>query len=239
MTNDVSPPLTGKVALVTGSASALGQAYIHALVAAGATVAAVDRDAVAGTGVAVTIDADVSNVDGARHAATRAVAELGGVDILVTHADRVRPTALDAPRDEALADFDELFGLHTAGAFLVQRAVVGSMIERGGGEIVNVTTADVLAPGHGHGTNSPKTDIVNASRWAINGFTQAWALGLRDHGIRVNAIAVGADAPDGHARMLLDLLAEGPGGRTGETIGVRSGDPVELPPRRQRGDEMS
>lgn len=230
--------LTGKVAVVTGAASELGRASVASLVTAGATVAAVDAGADDDdVGAAVSIVADVSRPDDARDVAERVVAEFGGVDILVTHADRTRSTPLDAPRAQALADFDELFATNTAGPFLVQRAVVGSMIERGGGDIVNITTADVLPP-RGDKADSPLMDIANASKWAINGFTQAWALGLRSHGVRVNAFAIASDAPVGHPGLLIDLLAEGPDGRTGETIGVRSGDPLALPPRRARGEEI-
>ena len=44
--------------------------------------------------------------------------------------------------------------------------------------------------------------------------------------------------PAQQAQLLLDLFAEGPGGRTGETIGSWVGEPVVLPPRRARGDAI-
>jgi NAD(P)-dependent dehydrogenase (short-subunit alcohol dehydrogenase family) len=239
MTEVVTTSLAGKVALVTGAAGAFGRDHVHALAAAGATVAAVDHDLGAASGATLAIDADVSHLDGARHVADRVVAELGGVDILVTNGTSARRTPLDATREQALADFDGIVATNTAGPFLVQRAIVASMIERGGGDIITITTTDVLPPRDGTaGTNSPDHDVVNASRWAILGFTQAWALGLRRRGIRVNALAVDPDVPADHAAALLALLAEGPSGRTGETIGVHAGAPIHLPTRRQRGDEI-
>lgn len=230
--------LTGQVALVTGAAHARARDYVDALVGAGATVAAVDRHLDDAADGVLTIDADVSRVEDACRVAERVVAELGAIDVLVTLGTTARPTPLDADRAQALADFDEIFRTNAAGPFLVQRAAVASMIERGGGDIVNVTTTDVLPPRPDAATNAPDFDVVNASRWAIVGLTQAWALGLRRHGIRVNALAIDHRAPADHADALLAVLAEGPDGRTGETIAVRAGEPIHLPTRRQRGEEI-
>lgn len=96
-------------------------------------------------------------------------------------------------------------------------------------------------------------DVYDASKWGINGFTIAWAKALREHHIRVNALCMGATdsymlrsfhqfnppaeqvamwmKPTDTARLLIDLLAEGPDGRTGENIGLAMGHPIVLPPR--------
>ena len=131
------------------------------------------------------------------------------------------------------------------------------MVAHGGGDIVNISTYYVL-PARSVGTNGPETDLYNASKWALNGFTQAWALSLAEHRIRVNALCMGpTDTPmlrglfDGDppadfaatwmrpeqiAGQLLELLREGPEGRTGENVGAWIGHPVELgepkPPHR-------
>jgi len=258
--------LTGRVAIVTGAASGLGAAYATALAGAGAAVVALDRDpAVAGSGFDHVV-ADVSDVDAVRDAAAGVIGRHGGVDVLVNCAGRWAPTPVDADREQALADYHEMFDANTRGPFLLQRAVVRSMIERGGGDIVNVSTYYVLPPRPAdfEGTNPPTTDLYGASKWALNGFTQAWALALRRHRIRVNALAMGATdtpmlrglfqrrgvepppeavaswmTPQQQADLLLALLAEGPDGRTGETIGSWTGLPVELPPRRMRGEAIT
>ena len=163
---------------------------------------------------------------------------------------------LSGPRDDwehASGDFDRLFGSNTKGAFLFGRAVAPIMIERGGGDIVNIST-DHVEPGpgsrrhHGHGG----MDLYNASKWALNGLTFDWATTLAKHHIRVNNICMGATdtemlrgllgpnpdpefmatwmQPAQVAQVLIDLLAEGPDGRTGDNIGLYAGAECVLPP---------
>jgi len=112
-----------------------------------------------------------------------------------------------------------------------------------------------VLPARSAGTNQPHTDLYNASKWALNGFTDAWAGHLAADGIRVNALAMGAvdtpmlrnlfeggRLPDDLARevmqseqiagQMLALIDEGASGRSGENIGAWVGHPVELPARR-------
>jgi len=233
--------LSGKVALVTGAAGELGRACCQLLRAAGATVAGVDERPI-DQELTLGVTADVSQVDDVRRAVDTVVAELGGVDILVNNAGRWKHTPVDTTREQALTDFHELLDVTTRGAFLMQRAVVESMIGRGGGDIVNVSTTNILPPRRAGRTdrNSPNTDLYAASKWALTGFTQAWALALNRHGIRVNTLAIDAtETPMPHAQVLLELLSEGPEGRTGETVGSWVSGPSALPPRRQRGENIT
>jgi NAD(P)-dependent dehydrogenase (short-subunit alcohol dehydrogenase family) len=261
----VSVDLTGRVALVTGAAGGLGRAYVGHLAAAGATVVAIDERPVDDVdGASLGVVADVGDLDQVRSAVGTVIGELGGVDVLVNNAGRWKRTPVDGDRAQALADYHELIDANTRGAFLMQRATVDSMIGRGGGEIVNVSTYHVLPPRPADflGTNPPDTDLYAASKWALSGFTQAWALALKRHGIRVNAVAMGATdtpmlrsrfapdeppvdvaatwmSPDEQAALVLELLAEGPEGRTGETIGSWVGLPIELPKPRRRGEDIT
>jgi len=92
-------------------------------------------------------------------------------------------------------------------------------------------------------------DVYDSSKWAIKGLTNVWARALAPHGIRVNSLGMGAtDTPmyRGHrgdrpmpagvmrpeqvAAVLLDLLAEGPGGRTSDCIQLWVGHPCALEP---------
>jgi NAD(P)-dependent dehydrogenase (short-subunit alcohol dehydrogenase family) len=95
-------------------------------------------------------------------------------------------------------------------------------------------------------------DLYNASKWALNGFTFDWAKVLADKGVRVNNICMGATAtemlrgwagpdadpewvakwmdPADTAEVLVQLIAEGPDGRTGDSIGLWVDHPVVLPP---------
>lgn len=139
------------------------------------------------------------------------------------------------------------------GVLLLSRACVPHIVAAGGGDIVHISTYYVL-PAKGPGTNSPETDLYNASKWALNGFTQAWARVLEPKKVRVNALCMGATdtamlrglwdgsppaelartwmKPAQIAQHLIDLLEEGPSGRTGENIGAWVGHPVELGPRK-------
>jgi NAD(P)-dependent dehydrogenase (short-subunit alcohol dehydrogenase family) len=95
-------------------------------------------------------------------------------------------------------------------------------------------------------------DVYDASKWALDGLTQAWARGLRTSNVRVNALCMGATdtpmlraalpaasaaeiaswlRPEQIARVLIELLREGSDGRSGENIGLWPGHPVELPRR--------
>jgi NAD(P)-dependent dehydrogenase (short-subunit alcohol dehydrogenase family) len=110
-------------------------------------------------------------------------------------------------------------------------------------------TADDVMPSKREDTNPADTDLYNATRWALGSMMQSWALWMKDRDVRVNALCVGpTDTPTGRemfpgrtgpwlqpddvASVLLDLLREGPGGRTGENIGVWPGEPLELGPRK-------
>ena len=267
----MSTALTGKVAIVTGAAQGLGEAYATRLAAEGALVIAVDQqpgvaDVAARIG-ATPVVADISTPEGVAASVAVAVAAHGGVDVLVNNAGRWKQTPCDGDdRAQALADFHDIFDTNLRGVFQMTHAVVPSMIGRGGGDIVNISTYYVLPPrpAESPGTNPPGTDVYNASKWGLNGFTQSWALTLRKHGVRVNALAMGAtDAPmlrnlfklrgidpppaevvaqwmttAQQSQLLIDLLSEGRDGRSGEVIGSWVGHPVELPPRRRRGELM-
>jgi NAD(P)-dependent dehydrogenase (short-subunit alcohol dehydrogenase family) len=182
-----------------------------------------------------------------------AVSTFGGLDLLVNNAARWARTPVTDPFEKAVSDWGRMMDTNLRGVLLCSRACVPHLVRRGGGNIVNVSTYYVL-PARSAQTNPPDTDLYNASKWALNGFTQAWALALREHGIRVNALCMGAtDTPmlrglfDGDppadfaatwmqpeqiAGQLLDLLREGPEGRSGENIGAWVGVPVELGPRK-------
>jgi NAD(P)-dependent dehydrogenase (short-subunit alcohol dehydrogenase family) len=194
--------------------------------------------------------ADVSKLEDLQRVVAAAVDAHGGVDLLVNNAGVWARTRVTDPFAKAVADWDEVMNPNLRGLLLLSRLCVPLMIERGGGDIVNMSTYYVL-PAKSAGTNSPDTDLYNASKWALNGLTQAWALALAEHDIRVNAIAMGATdtnmlrglwagdppaefaatwiQPEQIASLLLELLEDG---RSGENIGAWIGEPIKLGPRK-------
>ena len=238
-------PLHGKVAVVSGAARGLGATWARVLRDAGATV--VGFDLRPGSDVV----ADASDPDHVRRFVDRVVAEHGGIDISVANAGRIRLTSPLDPWPKAIDDFDDQIGTNLKGVYLLGRAVAPVMVARGGGHIVNISTDHGLrAPGVPTG-GGPKMDAYDASKWGIRGLTESWAEALRPHGIRVNELCMGATdgemlreflgeratpeliatwlQPADLGRVLVELINEGPHGRTGTQIGLWVGHPVRLP----------
>ena len=247
---------TSTTAIVTGAAQGIGRGIADRFVADGWNVVITDRspailDVAAAIGATGHIG-DVADADHVRRVVDATVAAHGTVDVLVSNAGEVRATGPGDPWEEADADFDRFFGSNTKGAFLFGRAVAPVMIACGGGNIVNVST-DHVKPcpdcdrHHGHGS----MDLYNASKWALNGFTFDWAKSLARHHIRVNNICMGATdtemlrgfmgrepdpeylatwmTPAQIAGIVAELIAEGPDGRTANSIGLYAGHPCVMP----------
>ena len=241
--------LDSQVAVVTGAARGLGRAFCEALTAHGVRVVACDRDDAVHDVEGLGFVADVADPDGVRKVVEGAVAVHGRIDILVNNAGVGYATGPTDDWENALADYDQILGTNTKGPFLFGRAVAPVMIAGGGGHIVNICTDHVFPPPgvdvHGHG----QMDLYNASKWAINGLTLDWSISLRRHNIRVNALCMGATVtemllawkgdqddetdrgwmqPSQTADLLIELLAEGPEGRTGQNIGLWVGRPISV-----------
>lgn len=247
--------LANKVAIVSGAAQGLGLAFANRLAQEGATVVAFDTQAAinsvfAGNRNVHPMVADVSKrADVERVVA--AAAALGGIHVVVNNAGKWKKTPVDSSWEQALADWDEIMDTNFKGVLMLSRASIPHMIRSGGGDIINVSTYYVL-PARSDGTNPPDTDLYAASKWALNGFTDAWSKYLAKHGIRVNGLCMGAtDTPmlrglfadgklppdmaktvmsaDSIANQMIELMKDG---RSGENIGAWVGYPVEVPPRK-------
>ena len=184
--------LTGRTALVTGSTRGIGAAIARALAGAGASVAingrsaaAVERqvEAFAADGLgAVAAPFDVTD----ERAVTEGVERLGAVDVLVNNAGLTERKPLE---QWSLAEWERIFALNVTGAFLVSRAVVPAMIERGRGKIVNVcSVSSELA----RQTNAAYT----ATKGALRNLTKAMCADWARYGIQANGLAPGYIATD-------------------------------------------
>jgi NAD(P)-dependent dehydrogenase (short-subunit alcohol dehydrogenase family) len=242
--------LDNQVAIVTGAARGLGRAFAERLLAEGTSVVACDvLDAVHELDTP-TLTADVSQPDDVRRVVDTAMDDFGRIDILINNAGVCRPSVATDDWAKALDDYESQMNTNTRGTFLFGRAVAPIMVSQGGGNIVNLCTDHVFPlPGkdvHGHGA----MDVYNASKWAINGFTLDWSISLAPHGVRVNALCMGATdspmlrgwvgdkltdemvatwmRPEQTAEVLVNLLAEGPSGRTGQNLGMWVGRPISM-----------
>ena len=210
----------------------------------------------AGGAEATAMIADVREPADVRRFVDSAAETYGRIALLVSNAGVWRATSpIDDPWEKAIEDFDYLVDTNLKGLYLCGRAVIPRMAAQGSGNIVNIAT-DHICPPPGFGTGGgTRMDAYDASKWGINGFTQGWARVLAPRGVRVNALCM--DATDSHmirtalgqepsqelldrwmrpeqiGELLVELVAEGPEGRTGENIGIWLGHEVALPPRRE------
>ena len=176
----------GKVAIVTGGGGGLGRAIDLALAQEGADVAIVDqREATdienevkqAGRRV-LTIQADVSKSNDVDQAIKDVLKNFGRIDILVNAGAILKMGPVLDFREE---DWDALFNINAKGVFLSCRAASKHMIGQRSGKIINVASEAGIT---GELFNAP----YSSSKFAVVGFTQAFALEMAPYKINVNAV---------------------------------------------------
>ncbi|SDJ06598.1 NAD(P)-dependent dehydrogenase, short-chain alcohol dehydrogenase family [Nonomuraea jiangxiensis] len=187
----------GKVVLITGATSGIGEATARAFAAEGATVFFCGRREALGNQVAASIRAaggkatfrraDVREEDQVRDFVEACARRHGRIDIAVNNAGIESPRAVRL-HEQTLADLEAVWRTNAAGVFLAMKYELPRMLERGGA-IVN--TASVSAE-VGWATIAP----YNASKHAVASLTKVAGLEYAADGIRVNALAPGAvDTP--------------------------------------------
>ncbi|HYN86587.1 MAG TPA: SDR family oxidoreductase [Pyrinomonadaceae bacterium] len=217
--------LNGKAAIVTGGTRGIGRAIAESLARAGANVCISARNVEeleravaelgdAGEGVVTGVACDVRSEEEVRAMFEHAAAELGGVDVLVNNAGIGLFKNVEETTPE---EFRAVIETNLCGVFYCCREAVPLMRERGGGYVINVSS---LA-----GTNAhPRMAAYNASKFALNGFSEAFMQEVRHDGIKVSYVmpgsvntSFGGDTPDESkswqlqpediARVVMDLLA--------------------------------
>jgi 3-oxoacyl-[acyl-carrier protein] reductase len=242
-----SGALTGRVALVVGGAGGIGAAIAKAFTAEGATVVVADRDAnhaeaaAASVGAAGSVAMDVTRPTSVEAAVQEVLAAHGSIDVLVNSAGILT----EAPLVEMpVEQWRETIDIDLTGVFVVCRAVVPHMVERGHGRVINIASQLGIKGGRG-------LTHYSAAKAGVLGLTKALALEVAEHGVLVNAIAPGpvhtpmvdgiteewkaakqAELPLGRFGVPEEvaptavLLASTPGGNlyVGQTLGPNSGD---------------
>jgi len=182
----MSTRFTGKVAVVTGAAQGIGEAYAKALAAEGASVVVADLNVEAGEKVAADIGGlfvrtDVSSAESAAAMVEATVAAYGGLDLLVNNAAIYGEMQFDLLISVDWDYYRKFMSVNMDGALVMTRACYRQMQKRGGGSIVNQSsTAAYLYSG-----------FYGLAKTGVNGLTQQLAHELGGMGIRVNAIAPG------------------------------------------------
>jgi NAD(P)-dependent dehydrogenase (short-subunit alcohol dehydrogenase family) len=178
--------LHGKRALVTGAASGIGRAIAHRLAAEGVRVAAVDI--ALADGAALAVRADVRDEDAVRRAVDAAVAEWGGLDVVVANA-AVQLTSAEGRADRLdLAVWRETLDVNLTGAFLTAKHGARALLAAGGGAIVCVGS-----PAGAYGI-APGLQAYTASKAGIVGLVRTMAADYAGEAIRVNGVFPGITA---------------------------------------------
>lgn len=187
--------IEGKVAIVTGGASGIGEASALRLAELGARVCIVDLngDAVSalvdriGGDRALGVEADVSTEAGVKSYVQSALDRFGRIDFLHSNAGII---GTPGPLAEATGEnFDKVFAVNVRSAVLGLAAVAGPMQAQGGGSIVITASVSGVRP-------SPGLGVYAASKIALVALAKTAAVEFGPAGIRVNAIAPGlTDTP--------------------------------------------
>ncbi len=186
-----------KVAVVTGAASGAGKAYAEALAGEGATVMVADLDGDKGEAVAqgirdaggeaMSAQVDVSSDDSIQTLGRTVVETYGGVDYVVNAATVFMSTETPSLLDVSWDYYLKFVATNMHGPLLVVRGLYLSMIERGGGAIVNQSSTHAWM----------NQGYFSLAKLGLNGVTQSLARELGRYNIRVNAIALGpVDDPE-------------------------------------------
>lgn len=212
--------LTGRVAIVTGANTGIGQGIALALAQAGADIAAVGRSAATETvekaralgRKAEIVSADLSTIEPVQRVVDETVEKLGRVDILVNNAGIIRRNdAVDFTEE----DWDAVIDTNLKSVFFLGQAAARRMIAQGdGGKIINIASMLSFQGGF-------RVPSYTAAKSGVAGLTKAMATEWAAHGITVNAIAPGYIATNNTAALQADetrnrqILERIPAGRWG------------------------
>jgi NAD(P)-dependent dehydrogenase (short-subunit alcohol dehydrogenase family) len=188
--------LRGARAIVTGGASNIGRAIVHALAEEGAHVAILDRDvpraeATAeeargrGAASARVLAVDLLDRAASRDAMGAAISALGGVDVFVANVGANRPAFfLDTPEDS----WTQLVELNLISCMTCTRAVLPAMIEQRRGAIVAIASTAAFG--------EPRQSVYAGAKAGVIGFIRTIAQEYGRHGVRANLVAPGLVVPE-------------------------------------------
>lgn len=184
--------LEGKVALITGGGTGIGEAVARLFAREGAAVVITGRrkenlDRVAGDieragGQALAVAGSVTDETHTRSAVSQGVRAFGKLNILVNNA--AVGAFGKAVHETDDATWEELLAVNLTGVFRMTRAAVPEMLKAGGGSIVNISSV-------GGVIGFPMSAAYGTTKGGLNAFTRGVALDYADQGIRCNAVCPG------------------------------------------------
>jgi 2-deoxy-D-gluconate 3-dehydrogenase len=218
--------LTGKVALVTGTSTGLGESAAIGLAGAGASVAGVSRrdssrarEEIERQGGSFTqITADISDISGHSQIVEEVIRKYGRIDILVNNAG----TTIRAKAEDFLPrDWDAVIAVNQRAPYFLSQAVAKELLkEKHGGKIINLCSIRTFQGGNG-------VSAYTASKTALAGITRALATEWAKYNIQVNAIAPGFFETEISAVLRADpkrnaeIISSIPAGRWGKPEEIR------------------
>lgn len=184
--------LEGRVALVTGASSGIGQATARALSKAGTAVAIGARRAdklqdlaqelEAAGGKVVVLDLDVTDEQAAQAAVQKTVDELGRIDIVVNAAGLM---LLGPIVDGNTEDWRRMMSTNVLGLMYLTHAAIPHLVGQGSGDVINISSVAGR-------TAKPGSGVYNASKWAVNAFSESLRQEVTAKGVRITLIEPGA-----------------------------------------------
>ena len=183
--------LEKKVAVVTGGANGIGEAYSKGLAEEGASVVVADIDDTKGNriageiaksgGKALFVQTDVSKKLDTERMVQAAVEQFGTVDILVNNAGILFTAPVEETTEEM---WDKLLAVNVKGLFFCSQAVLGEMKKKKGGKIINISSIAAIGAQDG-------ICAYSATKGAVLTITKVFALELVQYNIQVNAVLPG------------------------------------------------
>lgn len=198
---------SGRVVLITGASRGLGRALALAFAREGADLALcsrhpeelepVRRQVEAWGRRCLSVPADMGRRQEVERLAAQVFEAYGHVDVLINNASELGPTPMPFLVDTPPDWLERVLATNVTGPFLLTRAVLGNMLARGSGAVINVTS-DAAVEAY------PAWGAYGLSKAALEAMTRIWAAELAESGVRINCVDPGEMNTRMHAAAIPD-----------------------------------